>query len=322
VLDFLLQRAPEAAPAPAAMASESAVSLSPLVRLIASLNGFSPADILPDSTLAGDLSLDSLGRVELLSAIEQELGVYVDDNLIAPETTVALLEQLVKTSPQQGSGLRFTAWPLHLTTQTVRELANQLVIFPLYHLFWRISVHGHEQLKGLSSPALIAPNHNCGAGHFGLDPVAAWMALPRSLRVRTCIAGAEDDVFGGRLMSFAVRFLANAFPISREGSVRASLEYVGRLLDLRWSVLIFPEGKLTNGGPIQPFKSGIGLLAVETGLPVIPMKIDVEQESLVQGRWWPPRGSYTVHIGAPLRFQAGTPYAEATAAIEAAVKSL
>lgn len=95
-----------------------------------------------------------------------------------------------------------------------------------------------------------------------------------------------------------------------------------RLLDRGWSVLIFPEGQLTVDGPVQPFKTGIGLLAVEAGLPVAPVRIREEQKSLVQGRWWPPRGAYTVTIGELLTFPPGTPYAEATAQIEAAVRAL
>ncbi|MEK7217202.1 MAG: 1-acyl-sn-glycerol-3-phosphate acyltransferase, partial [Chloroflexota bacterium] len=296
---------------------------SPLVNLLASLNPGKAHDIGPAATLGGDLNLDSLARVELLSAIEQELGVYLDDDAISGETTVGELEGLVAaTTVHRTAAGGFAAWPLHPLASVVRELVNHALIFPLYHLLWRVRVEGRERLRGLPQPVLIAPNHNFGAGKYGFDPVAAWMALPRDLRIRTCIAGADDDVFGNRIIGMGARAFANAFPLSREGNVRASLEYVGKLLDRGWSVLIFPEGQLTVDGPIQPFKTGIGLLAVEAGLPVAPVRIREEHKSLVQGRWWPPRGAYTVTIGEPLTFPPGTPYADATAQIEAAVRAL
>lgn len=308
--------------AAAAEPAPAAESTSALVRLMRTLYPDKHLDLQPEATLGGDLNLDSLARVELLSAIEQELGAYVDDSAVAADTTVAGLEALAAASPRQAARSPFAAWPLHPVTQVVREVANQLVIFPLYHLLWRSRVLGREHLADLPHPALIAPNHNFGAGTVAFDPMAAWMALPRSLRLRTCIAAADDDVFGNPVAGFAVRALANGFPLSREGNVRASLEYVGRLIDLGWSVLIFPEGQLTVDGPIQPFKAGIGLLAVEAGLPVVPLRIKEELKSLVQGRWFPPRGAYTVAIGPPLTFPFGTPYSAATAEIEAAVRAL
>src|SRR5205814_4072398 len=102
-------------------------------------------------------------------------------------------------------------------------------------------------------------NHHFAAGKYGMDPAAGWMALPRHVRQRTCTAGEEHAVFDEKLPGFMARFL-NAFPLSQVGNVRGSLEYIGRLLDLGWNVFIFPEGKLTNGGPTQPFMGGTGLL--------------------------------------------------------------
>ena len=57
--------------------------------------------------------------------------------------------------------------------------------------------------------------------------------------------------------------LGNGFPIAQEGAVRPSLENMGKILDNGWSVLIYPEGELTVGGPIRPFMNGTGMVAVE-----------------------------------------------------------
>jgi 1-acyl-sn-glycerol-3-phosphate acyltransferase len=55
--------------------------------------------------------------------------------------------------------------------------------------------------------------------------------------------------------------------------VRSSLGNRGVILDEDGSVLIYPEGKLTQGGPIQEFKSGIGLLAVGADVLVQPLRL-------------------------------------------------
>jgi len=89
-----------------------------------------------------------------------------------------------------------------------------------------------------------------------------------------------------------------------------------------WNVLIFPEGKLTVIGPMQPFKSGTGLLAVETGVPVLPMRIDVLRPGFYEGKWLPhPRARVRVSIGEPIRFEPGTSYQEATRRLEEAVRN-
>ena len=72
--------------------------------------------------------------------------------------------------------------------------------------------------------------------------------------------------------------LGNAFPVARQGSVRPSLENMGRKSwTTGWSVLIYPEGELTVGGPIKPFMHGTGLVAVEGSIPVVPMRLHIHK---------------------------------------------
>ena len=59
-----------------------------LVHIIAEISRRHTEEITSTSSLGNDLDLDSLGRIELLSAIESELGVYLDESQITPETTV------------------------------------------------------------------------------------------------------------------------------------------------------------------------------------------------------------------------------------------
>src|SRR5207253_1846820 len=106
------------------------------------------------------------------------------------------------------------AWPLGPIAAVGRELLLQLVIFPLYHLFWRVRVVGRECIRNTRQPVIIAANHHFGSEHFGFDPAAVWMALPRDLRLKTCTAGEEHAVFDQPVRGFLAR-LVNAFPLSK-----------------------------------------------------------------------------------------------------------
>ena len=106
--------------------------------------------------------------------------------------------------------------------------------------------------------------------------------------------------------------------------MRKSLELLGARLDKGYNVLIYPEGKLTVGGPLQPFKAGAGLIAVEGATPIIPMKLKIHSMSIIDRRRFPApfRGDVELVLGEPIRFDADTDHATATTQLEAAVAAL
>jgi long-chain acyl-CoA synthetase len=71
-----------------------------------------------------------------------------------------------------------------------------------------------------------------------------------------------------------------------------------------------------------PFKDGVGLLAVEMAVPVVPVWLEGIGRVLPKGSRLPRPAPVTVRFGPPLRFCPGTPYPVATKAIEEAVRSL
>ncbi len=310
VLDFLRDNVTSRQPAPAAPDSD------PLHRLIAQCSRHD-GQITDEQDLGSDLGLDSLGRVELLSAIEEELGVFVDDTEIGPRTRVAELRAMVEKGAQKPKVRKFPTWPRWRLVRWVRRGLMTGVVFPMLRLGYRVETRGRARFRDLDEPCLIISNHN-----MHLDQAMLLRTMPHGFRQRVAIAAAASDIFGNRIRGFGASLLGNAFPFAKEGSgVRESLEYVAKMLDEGWNVLIFPEGMLTVVGPMQPFKSGTGLLAVETGVPVLPMRIDVLRPGFYEGKWLPhPRARVRVSIGEPVRFEPGTSYADATAALEKAVR--
>jgi long-chain acyl-CoA synthetase len=300
-------------------------TLTDVERVISQVTNLPPAAVHPGATLSADLGLDSLGRVDLLGAIEEELGAYIDDAALEPNATVAELEVMVAAARDVKRDTGIYGWPLSPLVRSFGLLLQQTLIYPLVHIFYKVKVTGQEKLVGLHGPVLFAPNHSL---HW--DNGIILMAIPLSWRWKLAVAAAADDVFGNKLNGIFSSVLANAFPLAREGAIRRSLELLGARLDRHFSVLIYPEGKLTIGGPMQPFKSGTGLIAVEGATPVVPMKLKITRVSVLDhlDRKWEParsngwRGDVEVVFGDPIYFAAGTPANDATAELQAAVAAL
>jgi long-chain acyl-CoA synthetase len=188
-------------------------------------------------------------------------------------------------------------WPRWRPVRWLGYLLLRLVGFPILWLGYSLTVRGGDRLERIDRPCLIVSNHN-----MHLDQSLLLKSMPGHMRRRVAIAAAESDIFGNRLRGFWAAFIGNAFPFANRGmAVRGSLDNVVAMLDQGWNVLMFPEGKLTVGGPMQPFRPGIARLASETGVPVVPMRIDVLRPGFYEGRWLPhPRARVRVSIGEPV----------------------
>ena len=297
----------------------SSVAADPLLRIIAQVAQVSLHEVEYSKTLGGDLSLDSLKRVELLSIVEQELGAYIDESLLEPTTTVAGLKELVAQQARTSDlGLRFSYWPLTAWCTSLREVLHHTLVFPWVNSMYRSSVTGLENLARLQGPVLFAANHSA----VKWDHLLLLKCLPRRWRRRMSYAAAAEITFGKRWLGVLASLIANAFPFSRDTAIRPTLEHLGRLLDRGWSVGIFPEGEQMVGQEMIPFKTGVGLIGVESRTPVVPVHLVNHGRSKRGFLGILNREEVSVRIGAPLAFPPTTSYIEATEKIEHAVRRL
>ena len=181
---------------------------------------------------------------------------------------------------------------------------------------YSLRVTDRRHIDGLDGPLLYASNHT-----LSLDNGLLLKSFPSNMRKRLAIA-ASDQMWDNPVIAVLNPLAGNGFPFSREGAIRPSLENMGRILDEGWSVLIYPEGELTVGGPIKPFLGGTGLIAVESGIPVVPLRVHVRRMGFPRRTPFLRRGEVEIRFGEPLKFSPRTPYMQATAAIERAVRSL
>ena len=78
------------------------------------------------------------------------------------------------------------------------------------------------------------------------------------------------------------------------------------LADRGYSILVFPEGKRTLDGSLSPFRAGVGILANNLNLPVVPIRIDGLFELKQKGKKIARPGTVKVTIGPAVRYQPGT----------------
>jgi long-chain acyl-CoA synthetase len=314
---------PGSAPVPAAASrlrrDAADADVDPVTAIIASVAGLDPSTVVATARLSSDLDLDSLRRVELLGVIEEELGIFVNDDALEPEATVGDLVVLVEAARGAKRGRGSWAWPLSPAVRAVGLAFQVLLIYPFVHVFYRVRTTGLERLASVEGPVLFTPNH-C----LHLDNGIILTRLPLGVRWKLSVAAAADTIYDNPIQGVMASVIANAFPLQREGGVRRSLELLGDRLDKGFNILIYPEGKLTVGGPLQPFRAGAGLIAVEGGTPIVPIKLRIHEMSIIDRRRLPSRlrGDVELVIGEPIWFDADTDHATATTRLEAAVAAL
>src|SRR4051812_3487523 len=305
---------------------------NPLADLISRISRGSARELRSDATLDSDLGLSSLDRVELMSAVEDRYQIDLSETRFNAVRTVGDLEQMLHREATPGAGYHYPRWTLRWPITWIRLATHYLLLRPAVFLLGWPRVIGRENLRGVQGPLLIISNHIAD-----VDPGFILTALPARLRHRLATgAGGEamealrmpapEKRFFGRIYDRMKWFLGvsllNLFPLPREAGFRRSFTYAGEAVDRGYSVLVFPEGRHTATGEINPFRAGIGLLAQNLGIPVLPMRIDGLYELKQAGRKFAAPHKVSVRIGNPTCFDLQTSPEEIASRLSDAVKAL
>ncbi len=152
----------------------------------------------------------------------------------------------------------------------------------LYAAFRVRVVHrGFEQIDPQRSYVFM-PNHTSIA-----DPLALAITIPQPFHGVFKKELARIPVFGWGLLPLG------QIMVDRENTeqARASLAEAVSGLSGNNSILIFPEGKVSHDGQLLPLKKGGFHLAIQTGLPIVPVRIEGARKVC------PPGGSGHFHKG-------------------------
>ncbi|MGB8481624.1 MAG: AMP-binding protein [Acidobacteriaceae bacterium] len=303
-----------------------------LLRLLQQVTGQQVSGLDDSAELASDLHLDSLGRMQLTMAMEEQFGVSISDDAVAGARTLGDLRKLLhpvqvgvggatqtveaKQAASTESGvpqvsplrpgisdtnagpvpssrrgwdqLSYPHWPWSAPVQWLRMLFIELKLRPLVWLLAhpRIRRDGNVRRGEPKQPSIYVANHVTA-----MDVPLVLYALPHRVRAHMAVAMSAELLAAWRrrrdaagvgagplrwfapLQAFLVTALLNVFPLPAGAGLRRSFTHAGEALDRGYNVLVFPEGQRTLNGELQPFQTGISLLAQESHTQVVPIAL-------------------------------------------------
>ena len=131
----------------------------------------------------------------------------------------------------------------------------------VFSTYFRWKVYEANRVPS-TGPVVLAANHASL-----LDPPLVGAALERDICYLARESLFRNPLFGALLRSW------NVVPVDRDGGGAAGLRAIMDRLRAGNAVILFPEGTRTPDGALQPARSGIGLLAIKCGAPVVPVRV-------------------------------------------------
>jgi 1-acyl-sn-glycerol-3-phosphate acyltransferase len=198
---------------------------------------------------------------------------------------------------------------------TLYAILKPIAVAVMKALF-RLEARGTEHVPR-TGPVLLVANHSSL-----LDPPLVGGVCPRPL---TFLAKAELFSIPG--FGALIRRL-NARPVRRDGADPAALRTAQRVLQEAGALLVFPEGTRGPEGVLRPAKPGAALLAMQTGVPVVPVYVSGSGAAWPRGRRLPRPAKVMVTFGPPMSFPRATgadrkaQYEEASRRMMAAIARL
>ncbi len=305
---------------------------SGLAELISRITGRTPQNFSNSARLDSDLSLSSLDRVELMSALEDRYQVDLGESRFSALSTVGDLERLLKDGSPAHAAYHYPAWVQRWPVTWLRFVVHYLLLRPSVFILGWPKIQGRENLQGVNGPVLVVCNH---IGDVDVGFILT--ALPARIRHKLATATGGEALEALRMPPpsrnlflrvfdraewFLGVSLLNLFPLPREAGFRESFAFAGESVDRGCSILVFPEGRHTTTGKMNPFRGGVGLLVKNLGIPVVPMRIDGLFELKQAGERTARPYQINVKIGAPVHFSPDRPTEQIAAELQARVEGL
>lgn len=266
-------------------------------------------EVRPDDNLELDLGFDSLLKIELAASIERAFGTSLPEDFLAGVQTVRDLAGKLKTlssAQPAGEGLERTGWRKILSAEPAEMISLDepaAVMLPsrllyallrlVFRLIFRLEARG---LKNIPQDRnfIIAPNHTSY-----LDGFVVILSLPFG-RFRSLYSLGLSDYFTGFFRSWFAR-KAHVIPIDSSAYLNRALQTSAYVLRQGSSLSVFPEGGRSFDGSLLEFKKGVGILAVEMDVPVVPTVIEGAFEAFPRSARFPRPGKIKVTFGKALR---------------------
>lgn len=259
-----------------------------------------------DMHLLLDLGIDSIGKVDLIGAIESAFTMRVEDEQAGAAARVSDLVRLVgNRKPTRAESWTSGIWRRMTAvgdaseenghSSSVLAPARWLVrgtVNVFMHTYIRVEASQANALpKG--GPFIIAANHS---SHLDAPSIVTAVGGRR----RVWVAGAQDYFFDTPMKRFVFGRLLDTIAFDRQSDGVAGLRRCGHVLSAGDALLMFPEGTRSPDGRMRPFKVGVAVLAIEHGVPIVPAYIESAWELLPKGSRFARSGVVRVRFGRPI----------------------
>jgi long-chain acyl-CoA synthetase len=288
---------------------------SPAVAAVLSRIEAQAPGLHPDDSLELDLGLDSLGRVELIVAVEQALGAKLEESAntdcytvrdlanaalravpaetgaggIVPAPTAGWAKIFAEdvparngNAPPRGAGPGLDA-ARFCVLKAIGFLARRLV---------RFEVEGREHLPGRGA-FILCVNHQSY-----LDGFLLLSAIPYRLVRRLILLGKPQYFAHGIAAWLSPRL--NIAAVDADANLIQAMRISARVLREGRALMLFPEGERTIDGEIRPLRRGAALLSCHLGVPIVPVVIDGPYEIWPRGRGLQRRAPVSLRVLPPI----------------------
>jgi long-chain acyl-CoA synthetase len=268
--------------------------------------------IAPSSNLELDLGFDSMERVELVVALERELGLNVDEKVVSQVYTVRELVDAIR----HGQGIANTGvkpslpgWDAVLFSAPddpgVLAALNSGWLFTLgwfvfgkfvgllMRVVFRLSVSGKEKLPR-KGPFILSPNHQS----FLDGPVVAaqipWRLFKDMFYVGT------SEIFGKGILNFLGRTF-KLVPVDPDSNLVNAMRAGAFGLKQGKNLALYPEGERSIDGTPKKFKKGAAILSTHLNVPIYPVAIEGFYDAWPRNRKFPRLSRLRVRFGDPIQ---------------------
>lgn len=172
-------------------------------------------------------------------------------------------------------------------------LMKYVFLGPLLRLFFHPKAEGLENIPR-DGGVILAPNHLS----FADD-----LLVPLVLKGRRATILAKSDYWEHWYTRWFFEW-AGCVPVQRTGgsASRAAIDAAVKALSEGRTVMLFPEGTRSPDGRLYRGKTGVARIALEAGVPVVPIGVVGTFELWPYTRKIPKSGSVTIRFGEALRF--------------------
>ena len=241
-----------------------------------------------------DFNIDSLGKIDLIVHLEEQLNIEVNPEIFAGKNEINELILYLSNCTEKRDGSisdkilksKIQTKPISLYNPILEILL--LLIKYISKFVWHLQIINKQNLKINNS--ILVSNHQSN-----IDALWILSLIPRKDRKQLFVIGKKEVIF----LKYLFPGIQTIF-VERKGDILPALKAGSDVLRQGKSLLIFPEGTRTLNGALLSFKTGAAYLSMGLNKKILPITINGSFEILPKKKLVPKiiskkGGSITVH---------------------------